>query len=63
MTAARTAMQVGAQAIQLYGGYGYMTEYEVERYYREAKMVELHMGAGDAQRDVIADTVIGKLKK
>ena len=62
MTAARTAMEVGAQAIQLYGGYGYMTEYEVERYYREAKAVELHLGARDAQKDVIANAVIGKVR-
>ena len=62
MTAARAAMEVGAQAIQLFGGYGYMTEYEVERYYREAKMVELHLGARDAQKDVIASAVIGKIK-
>ena len=62
MTAARTAMEVGAQAIQLYGGYGYMTEYEVERYYREAKAVELHLGARDAQKDVIAHAVIGNVR-
>jgi alkylation response protein AidB-like acyl-CoA dehydrogenase len=62
LTAARTAMEVGAQSIQLYGGYGYMTEYEVERYYREAKAAELHLGARDVQKDVIARAVIGKIK-
>ena len=62
MTAARTAMEVGAQTIQLYGGYGYMTEYEVERYYREAKTVELHLGARDVHKDIIAGAVIGKIK-
>jgi len=62
MTAARTAMEVGAQAIQLYGGYGYMTEYEVERYYREAKTVELHLGARDVHKDIIAGAVIGRIK-
>ena len=62
MTAARTAMEVGAQTIQLYGGYGYMTEYEVERYYREAKTVELHLGARDVHKDIIANAVIGKVK-
>ena len=62
MTAARTAMEVGAQTIQLYGGYGYMTEYEVERYYREAKTVELHLGARDVHKDIIAGAVIGKVR-
>lgn len=62
MTAARSAMEVGAQAIQLYGGYGYMTEYEVERYYREAKAVELHLGARDVHKDIIAGMVIGRVK-
>jgi alkylation response protein AidB-like acyl-CoA dehydrogenase len=63
MTAARTAMEVGAQTIQLYGGYGYMTEYEVERFYREAKAVELHLGARDVHKDIIAGAVIGKVRK
>ena len=62
MTAARTAMEVGAQTIQLYGGYGYMTEYEVERYYREAKTMELHLGTRDVHKDIIAGAVIGKVR-
>ena len=62
MTAARTAMEVGAQTIQLYGGYGFMTEYEVERFYREAKTVELHLGARDVHKDIIAGAVIGKVR-
>ncbi len=62
MTAARTAMEVGAQTIQLYGGYGYMTEYEVERFYRDAKVAEIHEGARDTQKDVIAAAVIGRIK-
>lgn len=62
MTAARTAMEVGAQTIQLYGGYGFMTEYEVERYYRDAKVTELHGGTRDIQKDIISGAVIGKIK-
>ena len=62
MTAARTAMEVGAQTIQLYGGYGFMTEYEVERFYRDAKIIEVREGARDTQKDVIAQAVIGKIK-
>ncbi len=62
MAACRAAMEVGAQTIQLFGGYGFMTEYEVERYYRDAKVMELHFGARETQKDIIADAVIGKIK-
>ncbi len=62
MTACRTAMEIGAQAIQLFGGYGYMTEYEVERFYRDAKTLEIREGARDTQRDVIAEAAIGRIK-
>ena len=44
MVAARTAVEVADEAIQLLGGYGYMTEYEVERFYRDAKICELYEG-------------------
>ncbi|MBU2643292.1 acyl-CoA dehydrogenase family protein [bacterium] len=62
LTAARTAMEVGAQTIQLFGGYGYMTEYEVERYYRDAKVIELQEGIKDVQKDTIASHIIGKIR-
>lgn len=62
MTASRTAMEIGAQSIQLFGGYGYMTEYEVERFYREAKIIELREGSMDVQKDIIAKSAIGKIK-
>jgi alkylation response protein AidB-like acyl-CoA dehydrogenase len=39
-----------------------MTEYEVERFYREAKTVELHLGARDVHKDIIAATVIGRVR-
>jgi len=42
MFAARTAVEVADEAIQLLGGYGYMTEYEVERFYRDAKITEIY---------------------
>ena len=44
MYAARTAVEVADEAIQLLGGYGYMTEYEVERFYRDAKITEIYEG-------------------
>jgi alkylation response protein AidB-like acyl-CoA dehydrogenase len=60
--ATRTAVESGAQAIQIYGGYGYMTEYEVESYYRDAKVTEIFEGNQGTQKDLIGKTVIGKVK-
>jgi len=62
MTACRAAMEVGAHTIQLFGGYGYMTEYEVERFYRDAKTLELTAGASASQMDVIAHNAIGRIR-
>ncbi|PIX23112.1 MAG: acyl-CoA dehydrogenase, partial [Deltaproteobacteria bacterium CG_4_8_14_3_um_filter_45_9] len=40
MYAGRVAVEVAQEAIQIHGGYGYMLEYEVERYYRDARITE-----------------------
>jgi alkylation response protein AidB-like acyl-CoA dehydrogenase len=62
MTATRNALGVCGQAIQMFGGYGYMTEYEVERFYRDARFIENRDGSDMVQKDIIASSVIGKLK-
>ena len=62
MYAARTAVEVADEAIQLLGGYGYMTEYEVERYYRDAKITEIYEGTKEIQKNTIAGAVLGKMK-
>jgi len=62
MYAARTAVEVADEAIQLLGGYGYMTEYEVERFYRDAKITELYEGTKEIQKNTIASAVLGKIK-
>jgi alkylation response protein AidB-like acyl-CoA dehydrogenase len=62
MFAARTAVEVCDEAIQLLGGYGYMTEYEVERFYRDAKITEIYEGTKEIQKNTIASAVIGRLK-
>jgi len=60
--AARTAVEVADEAIQLLGGYGYMTEYDVERFYRDAKITELFEGPQSIHQDTIAGAIIGKLR-
>lgn len=62
LTATRTAMAVTDEAVQLLGGYGYMTEYEVEHFFRDAKQAEIFQGTPAALKDIIADGIIGKLK-
>ncbi|MFD1171802.1 acyl-CoA dehydrogenase family protein [Oceanobacillus picturae] len=52
--ATETAFRVANQAIQIHGGYGYMREYEVERYLRDAKLLEIGEGTSEVQRLVIA---------
>jgi len=62
MYAARTAVEVADEAIQLHGGYGYMLEYEVERFYRDAKIMEIYEGTREIQKNTIASSLLGKLK-
>ncbi|MBW1892183.1 MAG: acyl-CoA/acyl-ACP dehydrogenase [Deltaproteobacteria bacterium] len=62
MSSARIAVEVADEAIQLFGGYGYMKESEVERFYRDAKIAELCFGNREAQKDLIGEAVIGKIK-
>jgi butyryl-CoA dehydrogenase len=59
--ASETAMRATKNAIQIFGGYGYMTEYQVERYYRDAKLCEIGEGTSEVQRIVIARQLTGKL--
>jgi alkylation response protein AidB-like acyl-CoA dehydrogenase len=60
MYAARTAVEVADEAIQLLGGYGYMLEYEVERFYRDAKITEIYEGTKEIQKNTIASSLLGK---
>ncbi len=52
--ATETAMWVTTQAIQIFGGYGYVTDYPVERFFRDAKVTEIYEGTSEIQRIVIS---------
>ncbi|WP_035589508.1 acyl-CoA dehydrogenase family protein, partial [Hippea jasoniae] len=52
--ASEAATFVTKEALQVYGGYGYITEYEMERYYRDAKITEIYEGTNEIQRIVIS---------
>jgi alkylation response protein AidB-like acyl-CoA dehydrogenase len=57
--AAETAMKVTTDAVQVHGGYGYIREAEVERYFRDAKITQIYEGTSQIQKLVIAREVLG----
>ena len=57
-TAARTH---AAEALQIHGGYGYTTEFPVERHYRDAKITEIYEGTSEIQQLIIARSLLGRL--
>lgn len=56
--AAETAMEVTTKCVQLFGGYGYIKEYEVERMMRDAKITEIYEGTSEVQRMVISGDLL-----
>jgi hypothetical protein len=58
--ASETATAVTHQAIQVHGGYGYVKEYPVERYYRDARVTEIYEGTSEIQRLVIARDLLSE---
>jgi alkylation response protein AidB-like acyl-CoA dehydrogenase len=56
--ASRTAVQSALEAIQIHGGYGYVREYLVERYLRDAKITEIYEGTSEIQHVVIARSLL-----
>ena len=59
LMASETAMWVTTQAVQIFGGYGYMTDFPVERLFRDAKVTEIYEGTSEIQRIVIARDLYG----
>jgi len=56
--ASEVANRVAYKAIQVFGGYGYIAEYPVERYYRDARITEIYEGTSEIQRMVIAANIL-----
>ena len=56
--AAETAMEVTTKCVQIFGGYGYIKEYEVERMMRDAKITEIYEGTSEVQRMVISGDLL-----
>lgn len=60
LLATDTAMRAATDALQLFGGYGYIKEYPIERYFRDAKATQIYEGTNQIQRVVIARHVLGR---
>ena len=60
--ASETAMRTTTEAIQILGGYGYVKEYDVERYFRDAKILEIGEGTSEIQRIIIAKNILNAVK-
>ena len=59
--ASTKAREHAAEAVQIHGGYGYMTDFPVERYYRDAKITEIYEGTSEIQQLIIARNLLGRL--
>jgi alkylation response protein AidB-like acyl-CoA dehydrogenase len=58
--ASEAAMEIALQAIRIHGGYGYSTEYDVERYFRDAPLMIVGEGTNEIQRNVIAAQLVSR---
>lgn len=56
--ASETAMWTVTKAVQIHGGYGYIKDYRVERFFRDAKITEIYEGTSEIQRNVIAREIL-----
>jgi len=57
------AMQVTTDAVQLFGGYGYMKDYPIEKYMRDAKITQIYEGTNQIQRVVIGKNILKEAKQ
>ena len=58
--ASEVAMEIALNAVRIHGGYGYSTEYDVERYFRDAPLMIVGEGTNEIQRNVIAAQLVAR---
>ena len=61
--ASDVAMRVTTDAVQIFGGYGYMKDYPAEKYMRDAKITQIYEGTNQIQRNIIALQLIKEMAK
>jgi acyl-CoA dehydrogenase len=62
LMASDVAMKVTTDAVQIFGGYGYMRDYPIEKMMRDAKITQIYEGTNQIQRVVIANTLLKEAK-
>ena len=58
--ASEVGMEIALNAVRIHGGYGYSTEYDVERYFRDAPLMIVGEGTNEIQRNVIAAQLVSR---
>jgi len=57
---AQNAVSIVQESLQMHGGYGFLNEYDIARFYRDAKIVEIYEGTKEMEKILIANTLLGK---
>ena len=59
--AGRVAVQSVDEALQLHGGYGYIGDYDISRFYRDAKILEIYEGTKEIEKELVAQALLKKI--
>ncbi len=57
---AQNAVTIAQEALQMFGGYGFLSEYDISRFYRDSKIVEIYEGTKEMEKIVIANSLLGR---
>ncbi len=57
---AQNAVTIAQEALQMFGGYGFLNEYDIARFYRDSKIVEIYEGTKEMEKIVIANSLLGR---
>ena len=59
---AQNAVTVAQEALQMHGGYGFFNEYDIARFYRDCKVLEIYEGTKEVEKVIISNNLLGKAK-
>ena len=59
---AQNAVSIVQESLQMHGGYGFLNEYDIARFYRDAKILEIYEGTKEMEKILIANSLLGKVR-